>query len=183
MTRDAIFEWNGLRARNAAGLRETRTLRAARGVWPSEWTEARVTDPAQRGLRPAAIRARRSPLSTRSSARRSLELANWARLHRFALTESEARLWEALRRGQLGVRFRRQAVLGRYIADFFAPEPRLVVEVDGGYHQLRRTADARRDEWMRRRGYRVVRVSAAAVMSDVGDVVDGIAAVVREGVG
>jgi len=122
-------------------------------------------------------------LSTRSSARRSLELANWARLHRFALTESEARLWEALRRGQLGVRFRRQAVLGRYIADFFAPEPRLVVEVDGGYHQLRRTADARRDEWMRRRGYRVVRVSAAAVMSDVGDVVDGIAAVVREGVG
>jgi very-short-patch-repair endonuclease len=81
------------------------------------------------------------------------------------------------------VRFRRQAVLGQYIADFFAPQARLVVEVDGGYHQQRRAADARRDEWMRRRGYRVVRVSAAAVMSDVGGVVNGIAAVVREVVG
>ena len=75
-----------------------------------------------------------------------------------------------LRGRRLGVSFRRQVVLGRYITDFFAAEVGLVVEVDGGYHRSRRAADARRDEWLRRRGYRVVRVSADAVMRRLGDV-------------
>ena len=118
-------------------------------------------------------------MSTRNSDRRSLELANWARGHRLAPTESEARLWEALRCRRLGVRFRRQAVIGRYIADFFAPSMSLVVEVDGGYHSCRHTADARRDRWMQRQGYTMVRVSARDVMIDVGSVVDGIAETVR----
>ena len=40
-----------------------------------------------------------------------------------------------------------------------APKARLVVEVDGGYHEVRVTADARRTRWLERQGYRVVRVS------------------------
>jgi very-short-patch-repair endonuclease len=40
---------------------------------------------------------------------------------RAAPTTTEALLWEALRAEKLGVRFRRQVVLGRYIADFVAP--------------------------------------------------------------
>jgi very-short-patch-repair endonuclease len=59
------------------------------------------------------------------------------------------------------VRFRRQVVLlDRYIVDFYAPSLRLVVEVDGGYHRLRKTADARRDRELRRAGYTVLRVRA-----------------------
>jgi very-short-patch-repair endonuclease len=46
-------------------------------------------------------------------------------------TPSERILWEALRGRRLGVKFRRQVVLGFAIVDFFAPEPRLAVEVDG----------------------------------------------------
>jgi len=118
-------------------------------------------------------------LSTRNSDRRSLELANWARGHRLAPTESEARLWEALRGERLGVRFRRQAVIERYIADFFAPSVGLVVEVDGGCHQSRRASDARRDRWMRRQGYTVVRVTAGEVMRNTARVVDGIAGIVK----
>jgi very-short-patch-repair endonuclease len=75
------------------------------------------------------------------------------------LTESEAKLWEAIRGRKLGVQFRRQVVLlGRYIVDFYAPSLRLVVEVDGGYHRLRKSADARRDRELRRAGYTVVRL-------------------------
>jgi very-short-patch-repair endonuclease len=70
-------------------------------------------------------------------------------------------------------------VLGRYIADFFAPSLRLVVEVDGGSHQHRHTADTRRDRWMRRQGYTVVRVSARDVVGDVGSVVNAIAETAR----
>ena len=93
-----------------------------------------------------------------------------------APTPSEAALWLALRGGVLGVAFKRQVVLGgRYIADFFAPSVGLVVEVDGGVHGGRRSADARRDEKLRRRGYRVVRVEAALVLRNV----DGAVAAVR----
>jgi very-short-patch-repair endonuclease len=69
---------------------------------------------------------------------------------RFNLTPSEQKLWGALRSKQLGIAFRRQVPLGRYIADFVAPRARLVVEVDGGWHRERKLADARRDDALRR---------------------------------
>jgi very-short-patch-repair endonuclease len=55
----------------------------------------------------------------------------------------------------------------RSIADFFAPSVGLVVEVDGGAHRCRGAADRRRDEKLRRLGYRVVRVDAALVLHNV----------------
>jgi very-short-patch-repair endonuclease len=85
-----------------------------------------------------------------------------------APTPSEEALWQALRSGALGVEFKRQVPLGeRYIADFFAPSVGLVVEVDGGVHRGSRAADRRRDEKLRRLGYRVVRVDAVLVLRNV----------------
>jgi very-short-patch-repair endonuclease len=83
---------------------------------------------------------------------------------RSSLTPSEAALWHLIRGGRLGVWFRRQAVIGRFIVDFVAPAARLIVEVDGGYHSLRRTADARRDRALARLGYRVLRLEADLVL-------------------
>ena len=80
-------------------------------------------------------------------------------------TESEAILWAHLRCGQLGVRFRRQVILGPFIVDFLAPSARLIVEVDGGAHIARRDADRRRDEALAELGYRTVRVSANDVVN------------------
>jgi very-short-patch-repair endonuclease len=74
-------------------------------------------------------------------------------------------LWQLLRRRALGVTFRRQVPIGRYVADFLAPAARLIVEVDGGYHQRRRAADGRRDRDLNRLGYRVLRLPASLVMS------------------
>ena len=89
-------------------------------------------------------------------------------------TPSEERLWRALPGGKLGVSFRRQAPIGKYIGDFVASEVRLVVEVDGPYHDHRRAADQRRERALRRLGYRVVRVSAEEVMTDLDAVVERI---------
>jgi very-short-patch-repair endonuclease len=100
-----------------------------------------------------------------------------ARAHgpRHAPTASESKLWAELSGGKLGVTFRRQVPVGhRYIVDFLAPALKLVVEVDGGAHEYRRRADARRDDWLRRRGFRVVRVGAADVIQDVGTAVTRI---------
>ncbi len=68
----------------------------------------------------------------------------------------------------MGVLIRRQLpVLGRFIADFLAPAQRLVIEVDGAYHSERERGDARRDAALERAGYRVIRVEASLVVSDI----------------
>ena len=74
-------------------------------------------------------------------------------------TEAERLLWFYLGNKQFGVRFRRQHIIGQYVADFACLEKMLVVELDGEYHSLpeqqisdeQRTADLQ--EW----GYRVIR--------------------------
>ena len=103
-----------------------------------------------------------------------------AAVNRGSLTLSEARLWESLKGSRLGVGFRRQVPVGRYIADFVAPSCKLVVEVDGGYHAGRAAADARRDRELARLGYRVIRVSHEAVIRRHEEVLAVIRRAVRE---
>ena len=87
--------------------------------------------------------------------------------------------------GRLGVCVKRQVVLGEHIVDFAIASRRLVIEVDGPHHALRRSADvprrgfprvARRDRVLSRLGWRVVRVSADDVCCDVQQVVSVIRA-------
>ncbi|WP_363297489.1 DUF559 domain-containing protein [Brevundimonas sp.] len=69
----------------------------------------------------------------------------------------ERRLWSILRDRRLeGLKFRRQVVLGRYIADFVCLRHRLIVEADGPQHDDR-IEDAERDAWLREQGFRVLR--------------------------
>ena len=75
-------------------------------------------------------------------------------------TPSERILWEALRGRRLGVKFRRQVVLGTVIVDFFAPEPRLAVELDGASHVGLERRDRERDAYLASYGVRVLRVKA-----------------------
>ena len=50
-------------------------------------------------------------------------------------TPAEAVLWKSLQRGRLlEMKFRRQHSIGRYIVDFYCPERRLVIELDGAHH-------------------------------------------------
>jgi very-short-patch-repair endonuclease len=112
---------------------------------------------------------------TSSQVTRQVRLEQYAWRNRRAPTESEARLWEALRGGALGAQFRRQVPLcGRYIVDFLAPAARLVVEVDGGYHAKRQRADAWRDRGLRRLDYRVLRLPADLVMQSTAEAVQRV---------
>lgn len=112
-------------------------------------------------------RNNKTSCSHKSAAQQSL-LAARARGMRSSLTTSEQLLWGRIRAKQLGVVFRRQVpLLDRFIADFLAPAERLLVEVDGPYHAERVRADARRDAALTRAGYRVLRVEAESVMSDI----------------
>ncbi|OJU50203.1 MAG: hypothetical protein BGO02_15670 [Brevundimonas sp. 67-6] len=69
----------------------------------------------------------------------------------------ERRLWAILRDRRLeGLKFRRQVVIGRYVADFVCLRHRLIVEADGP-QQDDRIEDAARDNWLREQGFRMLR--------------------------
>ncbi len=83
-------------------------------------------------------------------------------------TEAESLLWRHLRHRQLnGRRFRRQHPIGRYIVDFACFERRLVVELDGGQHAGQKASDAIRTDWLKERGYRVLRFWNNQVMREI----------------
>jgi len=78
------------------------------------------------------------------------------------MTEAEVMLWSRLRLKRLnGAHFRRQHPIGPYVADFACVPVRLVLEVDGATHSSAREVayDRRRDAYMAKRGWRVVRVN------------------------
>ena len=102
-----------------------------------------------------------------------------ARRMRHECTQTEWRLWQVLRCKRLGVSFRRQVVLQGYIVDFYASLARLIVEVDGDWHAGRARKDAQRDRRLAAAGYRVVRVSAEEVLTDLAGVAARIHAVLK----
>lgn len=81
-----------------------------------------------------------------------------ARHLRRAQTDAEALLCRRVKNRHLGgPRFRRQFPIGSYIADFCCFENRLVIEIDGGQHDMRSAADEARTSLLESHGYRVVR--------------------------
>ena len=103
-------------------------------------------------------------------------LAERAHCFRHNLSENERILWCCISGKQLGVAFRRQFPVGKYIADFVAPSAKLIVEVDDRSHELKRTADARRDRNIARLGFRVLRLPAELVRTNVEEAVSRILA-------
>ena len=94
-------------------------------------------------------RVARSGASTKSVIR--------ARALRRRMTDAEAKLWFALRDRRLAsYKFRRQAPVGPFYADFVCFDARVVIEVDGGQH-AESMRDLRRDQWFEANGFAVLR--------------------------
>lgn len=85
-------------------------------------------------------------------------------------------MWAALRNRRLGgIKFRRQYSIGDFIADFVCVEKKLIIEIDGGYHDAVPEKDVRRQRFLEARGYRVIRFWNEDVLDDVDSVVAAIA--------
>ena len=84
-------------------------------------------------------------------------------------TEAESILWEYLRAKQLGKTFKRQHIIGDYIADFVCLESGLIIELDGGYHQLpeQQICDEQRTEWLEKHGFRVIRFKNEELLTNI----------------
>lgn len=98
------------------------------------------------------------------------------------MTEVERRLWYALRARRIdGFKFRRQRPIGPYIVDFVCLERGLVVELDGGQHAERVEYDGRRDSYLNRAGYAVLRFWNHEVSENIDGVMQAIDMALRTG--
>ncbi len=74
-------------------------------------------------------------------------------------TPFEATFWKAVRAHRLdGYSFRRQQVIGCYIADFVCLEKKLIIELDGAQHSANHVYDTERDAWLAAEGFHVLRI-------------------------
>src|ERR1700722_7531146 len=106
-----------------------------------------------------------------------------ARSLRREATNAERRLWEGLRRKQIaGFRFRRQVILGGFIADFASFDARLVIEVDGATHSTDQEMayDAARATALAASGFAVLRFANDDVYRNLDGVLETIRMRFRE---
>lgn len=89
-------------------------------------------------------------------------------------TEAERRIWSILRAKRLsGFKFRRQAILDWYIVDFVNFEHRLIIEADGSQHADNKY-DERRDAYLRRQGFQILRFWNSDALKDTDAVAEAI---------
>ena len=100
---------------------------------------------------------------------------------RNSMTPAEASLWRALRgRGAGGYKFRRQQGIGPYVLDFYCPELRLCVELDGNSHDYKFDYDEQRTSYLASQGIRVIRFRNEQVWTSMEGVVAEIVRIARE---
>jgi very-short-patch-repair endonuclease len=91
------------------------------------------------------------------------------------MTEAESRLWKHLRAHLMGdVHFRRQHAIGNYIVDFCAPRRKLIIELDGSQHLEQEEYDEERSEFLKSKGYKILRFWNNDVMNNVDSVLSVI---------
>jgi very-short-patch-repair endonuclease len=105
----------------------------------------------------------RSPRSNPKTKHRATEL-------RKESTPAERKLWSRIRNDQLGVTFRRQHAIDKYIPDFCSPKAKLIIELDGSQHLEQEEYDLERTKYLESLGYKVIRFWN----NDVTNNIDGV---------
>ncbi len=92
------------------------------------------------------------------------------------MTECEIILWSHIRNNLLGVRFRRQYGIGSYIADFYCPSLKLVIELDGSQHFTEEGLeyDKIREDFMKSLGIKTLRFNNNDVWNNIEGVLEEI---------
>ena len=125
----------------------------------------------------------------------STQMSRWGAIKRFytqqtlqkaqtlreSQTNAEGLLWHYLRDKQLaGYKFRRQQPIGPYIVDFACMPKKLLIELDGGQHAEQHTYDKKRDEFLREKGYKILRFWNNDVFENCFGVLESIRAAVQD---
>ncbi|MBL7817369.1 MAG: isoleucine--tRNA ligase [Saprospiraceae bacterium] len=133
------------------------------------WFDSGSMPYAQWGLPPRPPKGGSLPTWSTASSINYAVIKDYAKKHRQNPTMAEAALWEMLRGKKLeGFKFRRQHQIEDFIVDFICLEKRLIIEVDGGYHETEEAKeyDKARTSYLVFNGYKVVRFKNEEVLGD-----------------
>lgn len=99
-----------------------------------------------------------------------------ARSLRKSATPAERQLWGQLRNSSIqGFKFSRQMPVGPYFADFLCRAAKLVIELDGNSHDAQLDYHARRNAYLGKNGYQVLRFSNQQVFENI----EGVVAIIE----
>jgi isobutyryl-CoA mutase len=163
---EASKKWNG-----KLPLGETKDIRKiARAITMAEAGKAKadiVNELAGKSITVGQFKA--DPLSYK-------KLKEFALTHRKEPTMAESILWDKLRSKKEGYKFRRQHIIGQFIADFVCLKKGLIIEVDGNYHQLPEVkfSDEERSRALMESGFEVIRVTNDEVTFHLDEVLNKI---------
>ena len=103
-------------------------------------------------------------------------LKDFARENRYHPTEAESILWNCLKGYSLHYPFRRQHIIGNFIADFVCLPKKLIIEIDGGYHQLpeQQISDEERTLWLEQQGFKLIRFTNEEIIGNIETVINKI---------
>lgn len=90
-------------------------------------------------------------------------ITKYCKQNRKKKTPAEKRMFNLLLKWK--IKFRSQRPIDIYIVDFLIPDRRLIIEVDGEYHKKQREYDKKREEYIRSKGFNIVRISNQEVLS------------------
>jgi len=105
----------------------------------------------------------------------SYEMRERAKKLRREMTPAEKILWKEIRANRLiGLHFRRQQIIHGYFADFYCHQHALIVELDGGIHDLQKEYDAEREAYLLALGFRIIRFRNEEITENLKDVLQKI---------
>ena len=106
---------------------------------------------------------------------------NLAKNMRSNMTKEEVKLWNILRGKRFqGLKFKRQVLIGKYIADFVCVDKMLIIEIDGGQHNQENNIeyDKIRTDFLNSEGYKVIRFWNNEVWNNI----DGVCKIIEENI-
>jgi chorismate synthase len=158
----------------AAGVIAKKLLAQASPLTPLQRRGQQQPDKTQRADLPGYIT---------NTAEQWKNLIDYAKTKRKNLTEAEDKLWRELRNRKLqGVKFRREHPIAGYIPDFVCLEKKLIIEVDGEYHNGERQTefDILREEWLKEHNYLMLRFKNEEIQNSMSDVIKKLAETLSE---
>ncbi|MFA4975489.1 MAG: endonuclease domain-containing protein [Candidatus Paceibacterota bacterium] len=97
-------------------------------------------------------------------------------------TKVEKILWEKLRNRKLGLKFRRQHPIDMYILDFYVPEIKFGIELDGSIHNIKENKeyDKERTEYLRSKNIKILRFQNSEIENNLDMVLNKIKEKIKE---
>lgn len=96
------------------------------------------------------------------------------------MTREESIIWSFVRNNNLGYKFLKQKPIAQFILDFYCPKLLLAIEIDGGYHQLRKNYDDGRDLILIQRRIITLRYNNSNIINNTFQVKENIKQKIKE---